>query len=62
MIDQIELGIGPIGLGQIGSRLAGRFPGVGYPMVVYNRMREKAQPLAGLPIPEAVPEAERVMI
>lgn len=40
--------LGFLGLGAMGSRLAARLLKAGYPMVVYNRSREKAQPLARL--------------
>lgn len=40
--------LGFLGMGAMGSRLAARLLKAGYPIVVYNRSREKAQPLARL--------------
>ena len=40
--------LGFLGLGAMGSRLAARLLKAGYPMVVYNRSRDKAKPLARL--------------
>jgi len=38
--------LGFLGMGAMGSRLAARLLAAGYPLVVYNRTREKTQPLA----------------
>jgi len=38
--------LGFVGLGAMGSRMALRLMGAGYPMTVYNRTREKAEALA----------------
>jgi 3-hydroxyisobutyrate dehydrogenase len=40
--------LGFIGLGYMGSRIARRLAAAGFPMVVYNRDREKAAELAEL--------------
>jgi len=60
--------IGFIGLGLMGSRMASRLLDAGYPLTVYNRTREKAQPLArrgaqvaGTPM-EAARAADVVML
>lgn len=39
--------IGFLGLGLMGSRMAGRLLEAGYPLTGYNRTRERTQPLAG---------------
>ena len=56
--------LGFIGLGYLGSRIARRLVAAGFPMVVYDRDREKTTELAALgatvaPNPEAL--AEEVM-
>jgi len=38
--------IGFIGLGLMGSRMAARLLEAGYPLTVYNRIRERTLPLA----------------
>lgn len=38
--------LGFLGMGAMGSRLAARLLAAGYPLVVYNRTREKTRPLA----------------
>lgn len=38
--------LGFLGMGAMGSRLAARLLAAGYPLTVYNRTREKTQPLA----------------
>jgi 3-hydroxyisobutyrate dehydrogenase-like beta-hydroxyacid dehydrogenase len=46
MTHQSRLGF--IGLGHLGSRIAGRLVAAGFPMTVYNRDREKTEELAAL--------------
>jgi 3-hydroxyisobutyrate dehydrogenase-like beta-hydroxyacid dehydrogenase len=38
--------VGFIGLGLMGSRMASRLQGAGYPLTVYNRTRERTEPFA----------------
>src|SRR3954453_21415676 len=45
MADNNKPTIGFIGLGGMGSRMATRLLDAGYPLHVYNRTREKAEPL-----------------
>src|SRR5271170_3362216 len=40
--------LGFIGLGHLGSRIAGRLVAAGFPVTVYNRDREKTKELAAL--------------
>ena len=45
MSDANKPTVGFIGLGLMGSRMAGRLLDAGYPLIVYNRTAEKAKPL-----------------
>jgi len=45
---EVKPRIGFLGMGAMGSRLAARLLKAGYPLTVYDRTREKAQPLARL--------------
>jgi 3-hydroxyisobutyrate dehydrogenase-like beta-hydroxyacid dehydrogenase len=45
MSDANKPTVGFIGLGLMGSRMAGRLFDAGYPLIVYNRTAEKAKPL-----------------
>jgi 3-hydroxyisobutyrate dehydrogenase len=45
MSDQGKPTVGFIGLGLMGSRMAGRLLDAGFPLIVYNRTAEKAKPL-----------------
>jgi len=60
--------LGFIGLGAMGSRMAGRLLAAGYDLTVYNRRRERARPLeergatvASTPA-EAARDAEFVLV
>jgi 3-hydroxyisobutyrate dehydrogenase-like beta-hydroxyacid dehydrogenase len=44
----LDTRLGFIGLGHLGSRIAGRLLAAGFPMVVYNRDRSKTTSLAGM--------------
>jgi 3-hydroxyisobutyrate dehydrogenase-like beta-hydroxyacid dehydrogenase len=59
--------LGFIGLGYLGSRIARRLAAAGFPMVVYDRDREKAKELAALgakvaPNPETLAEEADVVL
>src|SRR3984885_5055544 len=59
--------LGFIGLGYLGSRVARRFSAAGFPMVVYDRDREKTKELAALgaavaPNPETLAEEVDVVL
>jgi 3-hydroxyisobutyrate dehydrogenase len=56
--------IGFIGLGALGSAVAGRIAGAGYPLLIWNRTPEKAEPLgefAASPA-EVVTRAQKVVL
>jgi 3-hydroxyisobutyrate dehydrogenase-like beta-hydroxyacid dehydrogenase len=50
--------IGFIGLGQMGSAIAGNLLESGFPTTVYNRTRERAESFAGVEVPVALRPAD----
>src|ERR1700735_1613769 len=59
--------LGFIGLGYLGSRIARRLAAAGFPMVVYDRDREKTKEIAALgaavaPNPETLAEEADVVL
>jgi 3-hydroxyisobutyrate dehydrogenase-like beta-hydroxyacid dehydrogenase len=60
-MNEAEPRIGFIGLGAMGSRLAKRLQDAGYPLIVYNRTRQKTEPFqrAGVAVAESPRDAAR---